>query len=238
MVNVSNLFVSFIFLLYVVGSVSAATIHGTIYEWHTLEPLKNVILNVNSTPPQRLVAKEGTYEFELDESQYRIEARYYENNELVYYSEENVSIETDGDFILDIIMFPNIDLNETFFEDLDVNLSIDKSLLEGIEGDRDGGLISWGAIIVIIISLVLLYFLKFSRKAGKKEKKTEVLPEDLREIVNILRRYGDRMTQLELRKELHYSEAKVSLMLADLENRGLIEKFKRGRGNIIILKKT
>jgi uncharacterized membrane protein len=43
------------------------------------------------------------------------------------------------------------------------------------------------------------------------------------------------MTQRELRGRLHHSKAKISLMLADLENRGLIRKFKRGRGNIIVL---
>jgi len=110
-------------------------------------------------------------------------------------------------------MFPNIDLNEKFFEDFDINLSINEDLLEGIEGDREEELPIWGIIAII-------------------------LPDDLKEIVNILRRHGGRMTQLELRKELNYSEAKVSLMLADLENRGLIERFRRGRGNIIILKKT
>ncbi|RPJ75986.1 MAG: MarR family transcriptional regulator, partial [Alphaproteobacteria bacterium] len=35
---------------------------------------------------------------------------------------------------------------------------------------------------------------------------------------------------------LKYSEGKVSLMIADLERRELVEKFKRGRGNIIIMK--
>ena len=230
---------NFIFLLYAVGSVSGAVIHGTVYEWYTLEPLQNVILEVNSTPPQRFVAKEGTYEFELERGQYCIKSRYYENNELLYYSEENVSIETDGDFVLDIIMFPNIDLNEKFFEDFDINLSINEDLLEGIDGDREEELPTWGIIAIIIIPLILLYLLKFRRGSKEEGKKpTEVLPDDLKEIVNILRRHGGRMTQLELRKELNYSEAKVSLMLADLENRGLIERFRRGRGNIIILKKT
>ena len=29
-----------------------ATIHGATYEWESLEPLGNVIIEVNSTPPQ------------------------------------------------------------------------------------------------------------------------------------------------------------------------------------------
>lgn len=37
-----------------------------------------------------------------------------------------------------------------------------------------------------------------------------------------------------MRKEVKFGEAKVSLMLADLEDRGMIKKIKRGRSNIII----
>ena len=59
------------------------------------------------------------------------------------------------------------------------------------------------------------------------------LPDDLKEIMNLIRANGNRITQRELRKKSPYSESKVSLMISDLEERGLVEKFKRGRGNII-----
>jgi uncharacterized membrane protein len=59
------------------------------------------------------------------------------------------------------------------------------------------------------------------------------LPEDLKELLDLIRASGNRITQRELRKKSPYSESKVSLMLSDLEERGLIEKFKKGRGNII-----
>ncbi len=59
------------------------------------------------------------------------------------------------------------------------------------------------------------------------------LPDDLKDILNLIRANGNRITQRELRKKSPYSESKVSLMLSDLEERGLVEKFKKGRGNII-----
>ncbi len=62
------------------------------------------------------------------------------------------------------------------------------------------------------------------------------LPADLQQVMDIIRGQGGRITQKDLRSKLKYSEGKVSLMLADLERRELIEKFKRGRGNIVILK--
>ncbi len=67
-------------------------------------------------------------------------------------------------------------------------------------------------------------------------KKKLPLPADLQEVMDIIRGQGGRITQKDLRSKLKYSEGKVSLMLADLERRELIEKFKRGRGNVIILR--
>lgn len=61
------------------------------------------------------------------------------------------------------------------------------------------------------------------------------MPADLQEILDIIRAQGGRMTQKDLRSKLKYSEGKVSLMLFDLEKRGMIQKFKRGRGNVILL---
>ena len=66
-----------------------------------------------------------------------------------------------------------------------------------------------------------------------QEDRESSLPDDLKELLELIRNNGNRITQRELRKKSPYSESKVSLMLSDLEERGLIEKFKKGRGNII-----
>jgi uncharacterized membrane protein len=65
-------------------------------------------------------------------------------------------------------------------------------------------------------------------------QKDAILPDDLKEIIEILRNSHGRITQKELRMKLKCSEAKVSLMITDLEARGLVQKIKKGRGNIII----
>lgn len=67
------------------------------------------------------------------------------------------------------------------------------------------------------------------------EKVSGPVPADLQKILDILVSQGGRMTQKDMRKRLNYSEGKVSLMLLDLEKRGRIQKFKKGRGNIIFL---
>jgi uncharacterized membrane protein len=67
-------------------------------------------------------------------------------------------------------------------------------------------------------------------------KKKLPLPSDLQEVMDIIRGQRGRITQKELCGRLKCSDAKVSLMLADLERRNLIEKFKKGRGNVVVLK--
>lgn len=62
-----------------------------------------------------------------------------------------------------------------------------------------------------------------------------MLPPDCRDVITIIEKNGGRITQLDLRKLLPYSEAKVSLIVSDLENRGIIKKIKKGRGNVLIL---
>lgn len=54
--------------------------------------------------------------------------------------------------------------------------------------------------------------------------------------MDIIRGQRGRITQKELCSRLKCSDAKVSLMLADLEKRGLIEKVKQGRGNVVTLR--
>jgi uncharacterized membrane protein len=61
------------------------------------------------------------------------------------------------------------------------------------------------------------------------------LPDDLSELLDIIQQAGGRLTQKELRSKMKCSEAKVSLMVTDLEDRGLVRKVKQGRGNIILL---
>jgi uncharacterized membrane protein len=74
--------------------------------------------------------------------------------------------------------------------------------------------------------------------APPEGKKFENLPEDLQQIVDFIVAQEGRATQKEIRKHMPQSEAKVSLMLADLVQRAIVTKIKKGRGNIIVLKDT
>ena len=69
------------------------------------------------------------------------------------------------------------------------------------------------------------------------EAEIGIMDTELNKITALLKGNKGRMTQKELRKHFPMSEAKISLMIAELESMGKIKKIKKGRGNIIILNK-
>ncbi|WP_440953621.1 helix-turn-helix transcriptional regulator [Methanococcoides sp. FTZ1] len=254
-----------------VSAEGTATIHGAIYEWDTFQLMENAIIEVNSTPPQSIVAKYGVYSMNLAPGEYLITATYYENNTLTASAQETITITDDGDYIIDLILLPSYDSDLS--EDPDL-LNIITSLeedAEAIEGGSDDRNLVYVAVLIVFLLAGTGFYL-FSRKNGEKEVAEDMpispvgedrvemagkelseapqepvipeendlqdevpLPSDLQEVLDIIRSGGGRITQKDLRSKLSYSEAKVSLIVSDLENRGLVEKFKKGRGNIIII---
>jgi len=65
--------------------------------------------------------------------------------------------------------------------------------------------------------------------------KERVLRQDCVDVLKAIEKSGGRMTQLDLRKAVPYSEVRISLIVTDLEDAGLLRKVKRGRGNILIM---
>ena len=254
-----------LFLLFANG-VSAATISGITFEWYSFEPLKNVIVDINTIPNQTYVATDGTYSFNIsDPGTYAIRAQYFEKNSLKYNSEETVKVSSDGNFKLDLILLPAIENDQFLFNELgDLNVA-SIELVNDKPKQPDLALI----LVLIVAAVVLLYLIAFRKpkkpiqesKAQKSdengsglsaktiastsekpvahmessEKGKSASGKELDEVVEIIKRFGGRATQKDLREKLPYGEAKVSLIVAELEHLGRIKKFKKGRGNIIIL---
>jgi uncharacterized membrane protein len=250
---------------------SGAVVHGTTYEWSTFEPLENTIVEVDGAPPQFLVASSGSYSFDLPEGTYTIRAAYYQENLLEYYAEENITIVGDGDFVLDLLMFPPIE-EEFLYEDINFSEDLyDYEEPDKIAGEDDS-LVS--PVLIAIFFVLIAGFALFLWRRKRSESDVKVagvednrhephkpemelqsemelepepefegaddeeseIPSDLQEVLSAIRDDGGRISQKELRARLKYSEAKVSLMITDLEDRGLVKKVKKGRGNVIILK--
>lgn len=211
-----------------------ATVHGTIYDLWSFTRLENVEIVVysDSTLRLRTISLDGTYSLSLSPDNYTIKAKYYSGAVLVYDAEENIALQPGDNILLDLIMFP------TFEEDeLPENYDI-------LPEEEAGAELLWLGVAAVLIIVVVGVIIFYHRKImGLVEKEVTApparvvgLPDDLKEVLDIVRESGGRINQVELRQRLPYSEAKVSLMIADLEDRGLIRKIKKGRGNIIVLK--
>ncbi len=212
---------------------------GTIYEWSDFEkPLKNAIVEVNSTPAQYVVSTSGIYSFNLSPGSYSIKARYYRNNILELTTREDIKIDRDGDFIHDLLLFPPTDSEDEYFGDINLTGEME------IKNENDPTAYILIVIILTLFLVALIYWIKKKEPLPAVDEKSqpeiisgkgsEELPSDLMELYDLIMKSGGRTTQKDLRKKLAFSEAKVSLMLDDLENRGFIKKIKKGRSNIII----
>lgn len=175
----------------------------------------------------RTVASRGAYTLELGPGDYRIVARSPDGD---VRASENITLRADGR--LDLILLPELDLPE---------LELGKELLENLtlppvpraEAPPWPWVAAGAGSVLAMVGVLLLLRRRSRAPAGKPS--ADGLPDDLRAMVRVLREEGGRTTQKELRRRLSYSEAKVSLMVADLENRGLVRKFKVGRGNVVVL---
>ncbi|MFH0870370.1 MAG: hypothetical protein V1866_04930 [archaeon] len=211
-----------------------ATIHGRIFDY-SFEIAKNSIVKINSMPTQVMVSTDGNYSFSVPEGDFQIVALQKDSADmLMYYVEENISILSDGDYVRDLIMFPAKELDE---------LDLDPDLMQMINGagetDKDDTstgtkytplYIVLGAI-VIVLAFALKKILLRKKKSGHNPYAEE--SDDLADMLAFIKKHR-RVTQKDIRKEFSLSEAKISLLLTDLESQHKIRKIKKGRGNIII----
>ncbi len=237
------LLISILLIYCLVPGALAAGVHGAVYSWSDFEePLENVIVEVNSTPVQSKVATDGTYSFELPPGTYLITAKYYRNNVLEYSTEEEIFIDSGGDFTIDLLLFPPTGMEDEFLGDInltDVEINDDSNMNYYVLG-----------LGLLLGTSLAVWYLYRNKKYPVHIPETEIdinvrpsedtdiegieLPDDLSELLGIVNGMGGRVTQKELRKKVKCSEAKVSLMITDLESRGLVTKIKKGRANVII----
>ncbi|WP_202319719.1 helix-turn-helix transcriptional regulator [Archaeoglobus neptunius] len=213
-------------LILAIAVADGAEIYGKIYRWDTLDVMKDVIVEIKDGTVQRIVSEDGSYSFNVSPGNYTIIAWSGE-----YMAVENLTVKNTTRF--DLILFPKLGEIEEVPEFPAIN----------VESEPPYYLLAAAASAFIVVALYLI-----KRRSGREAEQTDVpsgvlsaehaddLPEDLAEVVEIIKREGGRITQKELRKRLGYSEAKMSLIIADLERRGVVEKVKKGRGNIIFLK--
>jgi len=238
----------FLFLL-VVNLASAADIHGSIYDL-SLNKMGNAVVEIDTAPKQFYVSKDGTYSFTVPIGFYSVKAEHYEGRLLVSSTSENLTVKDDGDYVLDLVLFPIINEEEL--------------LEDEIEAPKKDFYVTYFVIaaIVVLVGVFLLYVYKkktaknsrreeedvggkeTNKGKSEEEKEEENIAEPelhgeefLDKVIEIIKEEGGRTTQKEIRKNIPLSEAKISLIISELEAKGRVRKIKRGRGNIILLEK-
>ena len=218
--------------LFLVSAVSAATIYGTVYDL-SLRKVSNARVEINTIPKQFFVAQNSTYSFNVPNGAYMIKAEVVRKNVAVESAEENVTVKQDGSYVVDLILFPNVEEGVE-----DANVEVNSSLVGENKIANNLAVFFIVLISLLILSIGALYIMQKIKKTKQEQQKQEPSEEpNLEQIIKIIKQEGGRATQKEIRKQIPLSEAKISLMIAELEHKGIIEKIKKGRGNIIILKK-
>lgn len=245
--------ITFILFALFLGAASAATLEGKVIAWKTLQPLNNAVIDINSVPNQRIVSSNGYYSVSLEPGVYEIQAVYYEKGNPSLYALEEVEIRGEGRFVFDLILFP---ISEADLDRLNVLEGKEESVPEK---EIDLTFILIIALVLLALLISFFFILKEWKNKGKKkigggdeekkdtareEKKEEIKekPEEKMdkyalEVIDVLKRSGNRLTQKELIERVSVGEAKVSLIISELVEMGIVKKIKKGRGNIIILKK-
>ena len=218
-------FIIALIMLLLLPLAQASTIHGTIYDI-SLNKLTDVKVTINTLPPQTLISKDGNYRFEVGNGNYNLAAVHPEGT-----VNQGIDIEKDGDYTIDLILFPATE-DVPSVDDTNFSFDLDTGKAES------NGYAFYFIIIVIALIFVLVVawlFLRAKMKRGIEEELSSETSDELKEVVEIIKKQGGRITQKDLRKELPLSEAKISLLVADLESQGIVKKIKKGRGNIIVL---
>jgi uncharacterized membrane protein len=236
-----------IILLFVLISANisfAAVVHGDVYDIN-FNKITNAIVEINSVPKQSIIVKDSGYSFKINPGNYTIKAYYISNQEIRDYTQENLLVkDSNGDYNLDLILFPYLDQNTS---DLDIKI-ID---LSNAQENKNLPilLIILSIISLLVIAYLIMGFKKTAKKSseiqqhlekikGEEKQETEENSSDVYyEKTYAIIKEQKRINQKDLRKELNVSEAKISLVITQLESEGKVKRIKKGRGNLIVFLK-
>lgn len=198
--------------------IDAASIEGKVYDFY-LKPIKDAIVEINTEPKQVIVTKDNSYSFSVPQGSYVLSARY--SNEEEFYYEENLTVKEDGVYNIDIILAPLLEEDEEL-EDLEIELEEPASRKT-----------LYLFLIIAAIAIISFWFIK-----RKKPKQIEYSDELTKSVINFIKDQGNRTTQKDIREKFPASEAKISLVITELEHDKIIKKIRKGRSNVIILLKS
>jgi uncharacterized membrane protein len=237
-----KLIVPILLIIMLVVSVQAATLKGTIYN-SDLDIETDVLISINTEPVQKFLSKDGIYSLQIPLGEYKLTAIKGFTT-----TTEEIIISKEGEYIFDLFMLGDFTDEDELWQESEENYFSEE---EEQSEKRTWAYIMTGVIAIILIGRFVIArrkygsLYKFRKKMKVEHKKTlqqhqeDIAQEPgyLEKVLEIIKKHNGRISQKQLRKELlHISEAKVSLILTELEHKNQIEKIKKGRGNVLILK--
>jgi uncharacterized membrane protein len=273
-----------------ISLVQAATLEGNIYNYE-LEQESQVLVEIDTVPPQQYLSRDGTYSFDLSPGTYNLQAS---KGDLATVEEITIT-ESEGSFVYDLFLFPAMYTEDEFWDQIDAEEEEEPK-------SRAWAYYAAAGIFLVAIGRIIIAKKKYPRRKNlfgkskskdeEKVSKEEPKPEQkadstgsekyveikapvdtemsepkeqtepkkelsreeaiaemevkvdqerspgyLNRALDIIKNNDGRITQKDLRREMmDLSESKVSSIITELEHKGKIEKIKRGRGNIILLK--
>jgi len=245
-----NLFLLAMLAIALCQAAVAASIDGTVYT-SDLAVARYSLLSINTTPTQRVLLEDGTYNITVPRGSYAMQVTYYRENRK-YEDRLNVTVVDNGQYTYDFIVF-STESNQTQVLVTPTDLSFDAPTQSTSTAVSIGW---WPAVLLLVALVALSLFLsrrqwwqgiapaaaqvRSSQREGnpkmENEKSVDELSDDLAGVLAVIKAEGGRTTQKELRKHIPVSEAKLSMMLTELEASGKVRKIKKGRGNLIVLK--
>jgi uncharacterized membrane protein len=188
----------------------AAFVHGDIYT-DDLQKLNQTAIKIEGQFTYQLVTEKSNYSIFLPVGEYKLSASNFDSSgKLAFYAEEKIKVGTDDQ---------KVDLILKRADDLTIVIAL---------------------AIVLIASVFLWSNRHFAPKQNQDRQASEIavtmepeLDEDAKKVLSVLETMENRASQKDLKEALNFSDAKLSLILTELEHFGYVKKFKRGRGNII-----
>lgn len=195
---------------------SSAFVYGTIYNGN-LEQANKTILRIDGAFTYQMVTDRANYSIFLPNGEYKLSGQSMDKEgNLAFYAENTIHV-GDADQQVDVVLKP-----------VGVNPLV---------------LISSAIILVAVI----FWFVIRKKKNFEASENVDVpvrapepiksikleLDEDSKSVLKILDSFESRATQKELKETLKFSDAKLSLILTELEHTGHVKKFRRGRTNVI-----
>lgn len=219
-------------VLLIIGN-GFSQLYGDIYEGDNLTKLDNVLIKISGASSTQFLTNK-TYSINLNEGNYTIKATHYREGKIDYITQEQVSFDGSSKKF-DIVLVPNELFELTPKQNNTVNKK--ENIQEENQALKTEHLIAGGLGILILVA-ILLFANSRKRKISEAAKAEAPLKQEEREVLRIISENEGKIYQKELREILNYSEAKMSILIGELERRGEIIREKIGRDNLLKIKNS